>query len=384
MPRTRFTKEFQDEAVRLALTSGRSRREIAADLGVGLSTLRHWIDRRREREIDDPPEDRQEDMAAELKRLRRENEILRQVRDQEREILKRATAFRHGGKSKKFQFINAAKEDFPVQRLCQILNVSPSGYFAWSSRPASCRQREDLVLLAHIRSAFARSNGTYGSPRTTRELQDEGLEVGRRRTARLMRENGLKARQRRRFKRTPDCHHSFRLAPNAIEQDFSAEGPNQKWAANISYVWTSEGWLYLAVILDLFARRVVGWAVSDRLHKELALEALRKALAVWRPDKGLIHHSDRGSQYCSTAHQTELRKHGIRTSMPGKGNCFGNAVVETFFKSLKSELVWRTVFQTRAEAEEAIGHYIDGFYNPVRRHWTLDYVSPVQFERLAR
>ena len=283
----------------------------------------------------------------------------------------------------RFRFIDAAKENFPVTRLCQVLEVSQSGYFAWRSRPASPRQREALVLLAHIRSAFARSNATYGSPRLTRELQDEGLEVGRRRTARLMRENGLRARQKRRFKRTTDSHHAFPIAPNLLEQDFSAEGPNQKWAADISYVWTSEGWLYLAVVLDLFARRVVGWAVSDRLHQELALEALRKALAIRRPSAGLIHHADRGSQYCSTAYQAELKKHNIRISMSGKGNCFDNAVVETFFKSLKSELVWRTVFQTRAEAKQALGRYIDGFYNPVRRHSTLDYLSPVQFERLA-
>jgi putative transposase len=177
----------------------------------------------------------------------------------------------------KFQFIDAANESFPVTRLCQVLGVSQSGYFAWRSRPA-------------------RSNGTYGSPRVTRELQDEGLEVGRRRTARLMRENGLKARQKRRFKRTTDSHHAFPIAPNLIEQDFSAERPNQKWNADISYVWTGEGWLYLAVVLDLFARRVVGWAVSDRLHKELALAALRRALVVRRPSAGLIHHSDRGTQ----------------------------------------------------------------------------------------
>jgi putative transposase len=283
----------------------------------------------------------------------------------------------------RFALIDAAKEDFPVQRLCQVLGVSQSGYFAWRSRPASCHQREDLVLLAHIRSAFARSHGTYGSPRMTRELQDDGLNVGRRRTARLMRENGLKARQTRRFKRTTDSHHAFPVAPNLLEQNFSAERPNQKWAADISYVWTCEGWLYLAVILDLFARRVVGWAVSDRLHRELALEALHKAVAVRRPSVGLIHHTDRGSQYCSLAYQAELRRHNIRISMSGKGNCFDNAVVESFFKTLKSELVWRTVFQTRAEAKDAIGRYIDGFYNPVRRHSTLDFVSPVQFERLA-
>jgi putative transposase len=283
----------------------------------------------------------------------------------------------------RFTFIDTAKAEFPIQRLCQVLELSQSGYFAWKSRPACQRQRDDLVLLAHVRSAFRESNGPYGSPRMTRALQAQGLPIGRRRTARLMRENGLKARQKRRFKRTTDSHHAVPVAPNLIEQDFSADRPNQKWNADLSYVWTSEGWLYLAVVLDLFARRVVGWAVSERLHKELALEALRKALAIRRPGEGLIPHSDRGSQDCATAYQTELKKHGIQISMSRKGNCYDNAVVETFFKTLKSELVWRTVFQTRAEAREAIGRYIDDLYNPVRRHSTLDYVSPVQFERLA-
>jgi putative transposase len=283
----------------------------------------------------------------------------------------------------RFQLIDVAKKEFPVQRLCKVLGVSPSGYFAWRRRPASPRQRADLVLLAHIRSAFALSNETYGSPRMTRELQDSGLSVGRRRTARLMRENGLKARQKRRFKRTTDSHHAFPVAPNLLDQDFSAERPNEKWGADISYVWTGEGWLYLAVVLDLFARRVVGWAVGDRLHKELALDALWKALAIRRPSGGLIHHSDRGSQYCSVAYQAELKKHGILISMSGKGNCYDNAVGETFFKTLKAELVWRTVFETRAEAKEAIARYIDGFYNPIRRHSALDFLSPVQFERRA-
>ena len=175
----------------------------------------------------------------------------------------------------RFRLIDAAKEEFPVQRLCEVLGVSQSGYFAWRGRPA-CR-REDMVLLAHLRSAFALSNGTYGSPRMTRELQDDGLKVGRRRTARLMRENGLRARQERRFKCTTDSHHAWPVAPNIIDQDFAAERPNEKWGADISYVWTREGWLYLAVVIDLFARRVVGWAVGDRLHRDLALAALRRA-----------------------------------------------------------------------------------------------------------
>jgi putative transposase len=283
----------------------------------------------------------------------------------------------------RFALIDAAKAEFPVHRLCRVLGVSESGYFTWKDRPASRRQREDMVLLAHVRSAFTLSNGTYGSPRMTRELQDGGLAVGRRRTARLMRENGLKARQKRRFRRTTDSHHAWPVAPNLLDQDFAATRPDEKWGTDISYIWTQEGWLYLAVVIDLFARRVIGWATGDRLHRDLALAALRKALVMRRPAPGLIHHSDRGSQYCSIDYQAELRKHGILTSMSGKGNCYDNAMVETFFKTLKSELVWRTIFDTRLAATQAIGRYIDGFYNPVRRHSALDFISPNQFKKIA-
>src|SRR3984893_13067416 len=288
-----FTQEFEDEAVRLARTSGRTRRELAGNLGVGLSTLTRWIARNRDREIDAPEKARSEDMTTERKRLRREQEIRRQERD----ILKKATVF------------------FASHRLCGVPGVSQSGYFAWKDRPGSRRQRDDMVLLAHVRCAVALSNGTYGSPRMTRELQDNGFAVGRRRTARLMHENGLKARQKRRVKRTTERDQAWPIAPNIIDQDFTATGPNEKWGVNISYVWTREGWLYLAVIIDLFSRKIVGWAVGDRLRRDLALAALRKALTMRRPREGLIHHSDRGSQYCSIDYQAELRRHGIRISM---------------------------------------------------------------------
>lgn len=283
----------------------------------------------------------------------------------------------------KFHFIDQAKTEFPAHRLCKVLGVSQSGYFAWKDRPASPRQREDMLILAHVRSAYALSHETYGSPRMTRELQDSGFAIGRRRTAQLMRENGLHARQKRRFKRTTDSHHAFPVAPNIIDQDFAASRPNQKWGVDISYVRTREVWLYLAVVIDLFSRRVVGWAVGDRLHRELALNALRKAIVMRRPKPGLIHHSDRGSQYCSIDYQEMLRANGTTISMSGNGNRYDNAMVETFFKTLKSELIWRTVFQTRQDAKIAIAQYIEGFYNPVRSHSSLDYMSPPQFERMA-
>lgn len=195
-----------------------------------------------------------------------------------------------------FAFIEAEKASFPIQRMCRVLGVSQSGFFAWRDRPASHRQRQDMIHLAHIRTTFALSNGTYGSPRMHRDLVDEGHQIGRHRTARLMKENKLVARQKRRFKRTTDSEHAWPIAANHVAQDFSAEAPDRKWGADISYVWTAEGWPYLAVIIDLFSRRVVGWAASDRLKRGLAVEALRRALAARKPQPGLIHHSDRGSQ----------------------------------------------------------------------------------------
>ena len=207
----------------------------------------------------------------------------------------------------RFALIDAEKAEFPVRTMCRLLDVSESGFFAWQGRPASQRQRYDMIYLAHIRTAFELSNRTYGSPRMHRELVDEGLPIGRRRTARLMRENGLAARQKRGFKRTTDSTHAWPVVPNLLDQDFAAEAPDQKWSADISYIWTAEGWLYLAVLIDLFSRRVVGWAVSDRLKKDLALRALRMALVTRHPPSGLIHHSDRGSQYCSIDYQAVLR-----------------------------------------------------------------------------
>lgn len=198
-----------------------------------------------------------------------------------------------------------------------------------------------------------------------------------------MRENRLRARQKRRFRRTTDGHHAWPVAPNLLDQDFTVAGPNEKWGANISDIWTKEGRLYLAVVIDLFAHRAVGWSTGDRPHRELALAALRTAVVMRSPASGLVHHSDRGRQYSSVDYQAELRAHGILTVMSGRGNHFDNAMVETFFKTLKSELVGRTTFETRADAAAAIGRYIDGFYTPILRHSALDFTSPAHFEKMA-
>ncbi len=280
----------------------------------------------------------------------------------------------------RFRLIDATKAAMPIERMCALMNVSVSGFYAWRRRGPSKRQLDDMVLLAHIRSQFELSNGTYGSPRMHAELKEDGFAAGRHRVARLMRDNCLKALQKRRYKKTTDSSHGGPVAANLLDQDFACHEPDQKWGADISYIWTAEGWLYLAIVLDLYSRRIVGWATSDRLKKDLALRALRQAIIMRRPPPGLIHHSDRGSQYCSDDYQRLLKTKDIVPSMSGKGNCYDNAMVETVFKTIKSELIWRASFQTRWQATNALGRYIDGFYNPRRRHSALGYKSPASFE----
>lgn len=249
--------------------------------------------------------------------------------------------------------------------------------------PITCRSMEDMVLLAHIREQHRLSMNSYGRPRMTEELKEIGLEVGHRRVGRLMRQNGISVVRTRKHKVTTDSNHKFNIAPNLLNRNFEAGQLNQKWVVDISYIWTREGWLYLAVVLDLHSRRVIGWAVSNRMKRDLAIRALNMAIALRRPPKGCIHHSDRGSQYCSHDYQKILRQHGFKVSMSGKGNCYDNAAMETFFKTIKAELIWRQSWQTRRDVEVAIFEYINGFYNPRRRHSALGWKSPLAFERKA-
>ena len=293
----------------------------------------------------------------------------------------------------RFRFVEEQRGAFPIDRLCKVLNVSSRGLRAFRNRPASRRQRTDLVVLAHIKEQSRLSLGSYGRPRMTEELKEVGVDVGHRRVGRLMRENGIAVERTRKFKATTDSDHTFSIAPNLLDRDFKADQPNQKWAGDISYIWTREGWLYLALaivlgpmaengsLLDLHSRRVIGWAVSNRMKRDLAIRALKMAIAFRAPPKGCVFHSDRGSQYCSHDYQKILRQHGFKVSMSGKGNCYDNAAVETFFKTIKAELIWRRSWATRRQAEMAIFEYINGFYNPRRRHSALGWKSPVAFER---
>lgn len=283
----------------------------------------------------------------------------------------------------KFQFIASYRGGLSRQHLCRMMGVSDRGLRAWRHRPPSIRLRRDMVILAHIRDQHRLSLGSYGRPRMTEELNELGLRVGQRRVGRLMRQNGIRIIRSRKFKRTTDSNHAFNIAPNLLQQDFAASRPNQKWAGDITYVWTREGWVYLAVIIDLYSRRVIGWAISNRMKQDLAIRALNMAVALRRPPPGCIHHTDRGSQYCAHEYRSILRRHGFSVSMSGKGNCYDNSVVESFFKSLKAELVWRRDWHARRDVEIALFEYINGFYNPRRRHSALGWKSPVAFENKA-
>ena len=279
----------------------------------------------------------------------------------------------------KFAFINAEKA-FPVAVLCRTLSVSRSGYYAWRSKVPSIRDADDARLAAEIEATHRRSRETYGSPRVHRDLAARGLRVGKKRVERLMRECGIVAKRRRRFRRTTDSNHNHPIAPNVLARRFEAASTNDAWVTDVTYIATAEGWLYLATILDLCSRRVVGWATSATNDRELALAALRRALAARRPPSGAIHHSDRGSPYASDDYRAELARHGFVVSMSRRGDCWDNAVAESFFATLKCEHVDHESFPTRAAATRSVAEFIDGFYNLQRRHSSIGYLSPVEFE----
>jgi putative transposase len=282
----------------------------------------------------------------------------------------------------KFRFIAEHQEEWPVRVMCEVLGVSPSGYFAWRCRPESARAAAHRKLLADVRRLQAQHRGRYGSPRMHAALRAEGRSVSRGRVERLMRRHGIRAAASRRFRPvTTDSRHGLPVAPNLLEQRFDASAPNQVWLADLTYVPTGEGWLYLAAVLDLATRKVVGWAMRDHLRTELAAAALVMATQRQRPGPGLLHHSDRGSQYASGAYRELLARAGIKASMSRTGNCYDNAPMESFFHTLKVELVHQRRWATRDQARRDLFSYVEGYYNRQRMHSALRYLSPEQAER---
>ena len=280
----------------------------------------------------------------------------------------------------RYAWIDAHRPEYDLAEMCEALVVSRNGYRAWKRGGSPNRKRlTDEQMLALIEAIHAELKGAYGSPRMVRELRDRGFPASKERVERLMRENGIKARHKRRYKATTDSRHALPVAPNLLDRDFSPTAPNQVWTADLTYIWTDEGWLYLAIVLDLFNREVVGWSIKPRMTTDIVIDALTMARFRRKPGPGLMHHSDRGSQYASHAFQARLKEYGMICSMSRKGNCWDNAPTESFFNSLKNERVHGTRYRTRAEATADLFDYIEPFYNRRRQHSTLGYASPKKF-----
>lgn len=280
----------------------------------------------------------------------------------------------------KYAWIDAQRADYPLPDMCEVLAVSVSGYRAWrrGGTPGSSRL-SDAQAAALMKAIHAEVKGAYGSRRMHRELKGRGHSIGLARVERLMRDNGIRARHKRRFKATTDSKHSMPVADNLLERNFAPQAPNRVWTGDITYIQTGEGWLYLAVVLDLFNREVVGWSIKPRMTADIVTDALAMAWFRRKPEAGVIFHSDRGSQYASHAMRDKLLEYGMTASMSRKGNCWDNAPTESFFNSLKNERVHGTRYETRADAEADLFEYIAIFYNRRRRHSSLSYCSPTQF-----
>jgi len=283
----------------------------------------------------------------------------------------------------KYQFITDHRSAFRVTAMCSALRVSRSGYYGWRERPSSRRVEDNQRLLECIRKVHLASRENYGEQKTWEVLRASGETCGRHRVARLRRVNGILAKRVRRFRRSYAARNSAPPAPNLLARNFTAERPNLVWVTDITFVPTRRGWLYVAVMIDLFSRRIVGWAMSNRIDQSLVLDALRMAITQRRPEPGLIHHSDQGQQYAGAAYRAMLRKNNIVQSMSRKGNCLDNAVAESFFSNLKNELVHHTLFEDRDEARSEIFDYLEVFYNRQRIHQSLGFKSPVNYERMA-
>ncbi len=281
----------------------------------------------------------------------------------------------------KYEFIKENRSSFLVEKACNSLKVSRSGYYAWKWRGKSQRALRNEELLLEIRIIFEKKRKTYGSPRITAELRKKGFKCSENRVARLMNKHGLKAKMKKRFKVTTHSKHDKPIAPDLVRQNFTASWLNRLWTSDITYIWTVEGWLYLAVILDVFSRKIVGWALEKYLKADIIKKALLKAIAQRAPKPGLIFHSDCGVQYASELVRSVLNQNGIRQSMSERGNCYNNAITETFFHTLKTELIYHTRYDTRDEARLSIFDYIEVFYNRERIHSSLGYDSPEEFER---
>lgn len=283
----------------------------------------------------------------------------------------------------KYQFIDKYRFEFRVEKMCRVLEVSRSGYYAWKRRPQSSRSQANGKLLKQIEQVHKENREVYGSIRVTKALNKKKINCGKNRVARLMKENHICSKRKRKFKATTNSNHRYPVAENLLNQNFKVSKANEVWVADITYIPTDEGWLYLAGVVDLYHKQVIGWSMDSTMTKELVIKALNQAILRAKPVAGVIHHSDRGSQYASYDYQAVLQKHGFKGSMSRKGNCYDNACMESFFGTLKNELIYLNHYRTRAEARQAVFDYIEIFYNRVRLHSSLGYMTPEAYGRDA-
>ncbi|QFY44131.1 IS3 family transposase [Candidatus Methylospira mobilis] len=374
-PKT-YTAEFKASAVKLANESDKPAAQTAKELGINPNTLYTWIHQYSRPQANDKAVRTDERLYGELKRLKLENSRLKE----ERGFIKKGGSVLCQGTTVKYAWIKQHRDEFSAKAMCRFMKVSRSAYYAWLQGPASVTEKSDAKLSDKICTLFKKSRGSYGTRRLKIELGKRDIHLSRRRIGRLMRQADLRCKTRRRFKATTNSQHNLPVAANLLGRQFSVQRPNQAYVGDITYISTQEGWLYLAVVIDLYSRQVVGWSMAEHMRTALANDAF--LMAVWKrkPEKGLIWHTDRGSQYASESHRMLLKQHGVRQSMSRKGNCWDNAVAESFFHTLKTELIYQENYKTREQAKQSIFEYIEVFYNRERLHSANEYMSPVDYE----
>ncbi|HDR9488435.1 TPA: IS3 family transposase [Burkholderia aenigmatica] len=377
VPKQSYTAEFKVAAVQ-RVKDGQGFAVVARELGMSEQTLRNWVKAEAAGKLNGAGTKPVTPEQMELSRMRAEIKRLQM----ELEIGKKSGSILREGPAVRYAWIDQQVGQYPLSSLCGVLSVSVNGYRAWTRGGKSGRTRlTDTQLLTLIRTVHAEVKGAYGSPRMTEEIRDRGFPASKERVERLMREHGIRARHKRRYRVTTDSKHKLPVAPNLLNREFTPAAPNQVFSSDITYIWTDEGWLYLAVVLDLFNREVVGWSIKPRMTADLVTDALTMAWFRRRPAPGALCHSDRGSQYASHEFQRKLSAYGMRCSMSRKGNCWDNAPTESFFNSLKNERVHATRYRTHQDAKADLFEYIEVFYNRSRRHSSLGFVSPEQFLR---
>ncbi|WP_267965683.1 IS3 family transposase [Priestia flexa] len=382
MPRgtgKRYDEAFKKETVKYIAENNKSVAQVAREMDVNENTLYNWI-----KKYGQEPEVKSvqsfSSAEAEVRALRKEMRDLKE----ENEILKKGDALLRERPSVKYEFIYENRSQFRVEKMCIVLGVSKSGYFKWLNRPISERQKKHEKLSHEILKTHLEFKQRYGSVKITKTLKKRGVKVSERTVSRIMTKNHWKSCTVKKYKATTNSRHHHPVSENVLNRQFKASKPNQFWVTDITYIPTNEGWLYLATVMDLYSRKIIGWAMDKKMTKELVISALKMAYKRQKPGNGVVHHSDRGVQYASCEYQNLLKKYNMTGSMSRKGNCYDNACIESFHEILKRELVYQTKYKTREEAKKSLFEYIEFFYNSKRIHSTLGYCTPNEFEQMYR